>query len=139
MMRTLPLLLCLLAACHRDTSRLSPADEQQFTAEGVTHRADNVVFRWTKGGGRTWEDRLASIVVTARTVLIHKNEKVGVRVTPTTHEHCEVHRDHDRVRISSGSGDSEETWSFTPPDDAEAWTVDIRSVMHAAPCGGGAP
>ena len=135
-MRTLLPLLLLLAACHRDTSTLSAAEEQQFAAEGVTHRADNVTFRWTRGGGRTWEDRVASIVVTRQSVLIHKNEKAGVRITPTTRVACDVHRDHDRVRISSGSGRSEETWSFTPPDDAEAWTTDIRAVMHAAPCGG---
>ena len=136
MTRRIPVLLLLLAACSRDTARLSPEEQQQFATEGITHRADNVTFRWTRGGGRTWEDRVASIVVTKQTVLIHKNAKVGVRVTPVTLTTCEVHRDHDRVRISTGSGRAEETWSFTPADDAEAWTGDIRAVMHLAPCGG---
>lgn len=137
MIRRAPLLaLALLAACSRDTSRLAPEEARQLEAEGITHRADNVTFRWTKGGGRTWEDRVASIVVTKQSILIHKNEKIGVRIVPTTRAACAVHRDHDRVRISSGSGRSEETWSFTPADDAEAWTLDIRAVLRAAPCGG---
>lgn len=131
-------LLAAVAACSRDTSRLTPAEEQRFTQEGLLHRADNVTFRWTRGAGRqggTWEDRVASIIVTRRSVLIHKNEKVGVEITPASRRAYEVHRDGQRVRIKAGSGKSAETWSFTPPDAAEAWTQDIRSVIRASASG----
>lgn len=135
-MRRLALGLLLASACRpQDTSRLEPALAQQFDAEGVLHRADNVMFRWTEGGGRSWEDRLASIVVTNRTVYIHKNEKVGLRITADTRRDCEVHRDRDRVRIATGSGRNAESWSFLPAGDAEAWTTDIRRVLRQFPCG----
>jgi len=136
-----PLLAVLLAAsagCSRETGRLTPAQEQRFATEGLLHRADNVTFRWTQGAGRqggTWEDRVASIVVTRRSVLIHKNEKVGVEITPDSRRDCDVHRDGQRVRIKAGSGGSAETWSFTPADDAEAWTQDIRAVIRASSSG----
>jgi len=120
-------------ACHQETGRLTPDQEQRLAAEGILHRADNLRFRWTEGAGRrggTWEDRLASIVVTRRSVLIHKNAKVGVEITPGGARHYEVHRDGDRVRISIGSGRSSETWSFAAPDSADAWTRDIRAVIR---------
>lgn len=128
-------LLAVVPGCRRDTGRLTPAQEQRFAQEGLLHRADNVTFRWTQGAGReggTWEDRLASIVVTRRSVLIHKNEKVGVEITPDSRRDYEVHRDGRRVRIKAGSGKSAETWSFTPDDDAEAWTQDIRAVIRGS-------
>ena len=78
---------------------------------------------------------MASIVVTRRSVLIHKNQKVGVEITPDSRRDYDVHRDGQRVRIRAGSGKSAETWSFTPDDDAEAWTQDIRAIIRA---GGGA-
>jgi hypothetical protein len=127
--------LLLAAGCNADTSRLTPALEQQFAAEGVLHRADNVVFRWTEGGGRTWENRTASIVVTNRTVYIHKNDKVGLRITPDSRKECEVHRDHERVQIALGSGRNAESWSFIPPEDPEVWTGDIRTVLRQFSCG----
>jgi hypothetical protein len=132
-----PLLGALLAGaagCGRETGRLSPAQEQRFAQEGLLHRADNVTFRWTEGAGRqggTWEDRVASIIVTRRSVLIHKNDKVGVEITPDSRRDYDVHRDAQRVRVRAGGGKSAETWSFTPPDDAEAWTQDIRAVIQA--------
>ena len=109
---------------------LSPQEAQQ-----LLHRADNLTFRWTQGAGRrggTWEDRVASIVVTRRSVLVHKNEKVGIEIGPDTRASCEVHRDGQRVRISAGSGAAAESWSFVPPDNAEAWTQDIRSVIRTS-------
>ena len=136
----LGLLLAVSAGCSRETGRLSPDQEQRFAQEGLLHRADNVTFRWTQGAGReggTWEDRVASIVVTRRSVLIHKNQKVGVEITPDSRRDYEVHRDGQRVRIRAGSGKSAETWSFTPDDDAEAWTQDIRAVIRASAGGPG--
>jgi hypothetical protein len=130
--------LMLLAGCRQETGRLTPDQEQRLAAEGIVRRADNVRFRWTEGGGRaggTWEDRLASIVVTRRSVLIHKNEKVGIAIGAGQTGRTEVHRDGDRVRISAGRGRQAETWSFVPPGDAEGWTRDIRAVIRA-PVGG---
>lgn len=135
-MRQLLLAALLAAACRpQDTSRLDPVLAQQFDTEGVLRRADNVRFRWTEGGGRSWEDRLASIVVTNKTVYIHKNEKVGLRITAGSRRDCEVHRDQDRVRIATGTGRNAESWSFVPAGDADAWTTDIRRVLRQFPCG----
>lgn len=135
----LGLLIAASAGCSRETGRLTPAQEQRFAEEGLLHRADNVMFRWTQGAGRegaTWEDRVASIIVTRRSVLIHKNEKVGVEITPDSRRDYEVHRDGQRVRIRAGRGKSAETWSFTPDDDAEAWAQDIRAIIRLS---GGEP
>ena len=134
-----PLVAVLLvgAACSQETGRLSHEQEERFAAEGVLRRADNLRFRWTAGAGRrggTWEDRLASIVVTRQSVLIHKNEKVGIEITAGRTRQYEVHREGDRVRISGGRGRSAETWSFVPPADPEGWTQDIRAVIR-----GGSP
>jgi hypothetical protein len=123
--------------CSQETGRLSHDQEQRFAAEGILRRADNLRFRWTEGAGRrggTWEDRLASIVVTRQSVLIHKNEKVGIEITAGRTRQYEVHREGDRVRISGGRGRSAETWSFVPPADPEGWTQDIRAVIR-----GGSP
>lgn len=125
-------LLAVVSACRPETGRLTTEQEQRLQAEGVRHRADNVRFRYTYGrpGGSGWEDRLASIIVTDRTVLIHKNERVGLEITPQTRRFAEVHRDGRRVRISAGRGQSAESWSFEPSDDAESWMQDIRSVIR---------
>ncbi len=130
-----PLLLGLAAvlACRESTGRLSPERETRFAAESLLHRADDVVFRYTEGGGGRggrWEDRLASIVVTRQSVFIHKNEKVGLELTPRTRREVEVRRDGDRIRITAGSGRSAESWSFLPPDDAEGWVRDIRAITR---------
>ena len=125
-------LLAVVSACRPETGRLTTEQEQRLQAEGVRHRADNVRFRYTYGGrgGSGWEDRLASIIVTDRTVLIHKNEKVGLEITPQTRSFAEVYRDGRRVRISAGQGQSAESWSFEPSDDSESWVQDIRSVIR---------
>lgn len=122
-------------ACTGDTSRLTPEQESRFTAEGVVHRADNVWFRYTHDAGTRsagWEDRLGSIIVTRQTVLIHKNQKVGIEITPASRRAYDVARDGTRVRIGAGSGRSREVWSFQPPDDAERWARDIRAVIRSA-------
>lgn len=128
------LLWLAAAACGPiDTSRIDPARQARLDAEIIRHRAQNLTFRFTHDVGSRdagWEDRLASIVVTDSTVLIHKNEKIGLEITPASRRWLEVARDHDRVRISAGSGKSRESWSFTPPDSAEAWTAAIRAVIR---------
>lgn len=131
-----------LAGCAQDTSRLTPAQEARFQEEGVVRRADNVVFHYThdyasrsyyRGGTReNREDRRASIVVTRRSVLIHKNEKVGIEITQRTRRY-DVHRRENRVLIHAGTGRTGEVWSFEPPDgDAEGWTEAIRAVIRGA-------
>src|SRR5262245_63322050 len=112
-------LALLLASAPPDTSKLSPGREAQLTAETIRHRAANLTFRYTHDAGTRdagWEDRLASIIVTDSTVLIYKNEKVGLEITPSSRRALEVSRDRDRVRVSAGSGKSRESWSFMHPE-----------------------
>lgn len=131
-------LLAMVPACRPETGRLTAEQEQRLHAEGVRHRADNVRFRYTYGrrGGSGWEDRLASIIVTDRTVLIHKNEKVALEITPRSRRFAEVHQDGRRIRISAGQDQSAESWSFEPSDNAESWAQDIRSVIRLSSGGG---
>jgi hypothetical protein len=117
--------------CRQTTARLSPELEARFGQEGVVHRADDQVFRYTWNSGSGWENRDASIVVTRRTVYIHKNGKVGAEITAGGRGTYEVRRDHERVIIRIGSGRSGDSWSFRPPDDAEGWARDIRAVIGA--------
>lgn len=130
-------LVCLAGlgapACRQGTAALSPDLESRFQTEGVLHRADDQVFRYTyfsrSTNGNRWEGRDASIIVTRTTVYIHKNEKVGLEITARTRKECEVHREADRVIIGAGSGKSHVSWSFRPPNDAEGWTTAIRAVI----------
>jgi hypothetical protein len=128
--------LALLAAmgCRQTTARLSPELAARFEAESIVRRADDQVFRYTyysrSTRGNRWEDRDASIIVTRRSVFIHKNQKVGVDLTPASRKSNDVRREGDRVIISSGSGQSRVSWSFRPPDDAEGWTNDIRAALR---------
>jgi hypothetical protein len=122
-------------ACNQTTSKLSPAGEQKFAAEGIVRRGDNLDFRYTHDVGRRdtrWENRRASIVVTRQSVLIHKNEKVGLDITPDTRRYVDVAREGNRVRIRAGSGRSGEVWSFQPESDAEGWTEAIRAVIRGS-------
>ncbi len=129
--------LFLMAAtgCSSTTAKLSAAEEQRFAAEGINHRADDLDFRFTRdAGGRDarWENRRASIVVTGKSVLIHKNEKIGLEISPTTRRYVDVARDGNRVRIRAGSGQSQEVWSFEPASDAPGWTEAIRAVVRGS-------
>lgn len=124
-----------LGGCNSTTSKLSAAAEQQFAAEGITRRADDLTFRYTHdAGGREsgWENRRASIVVTRQSLLIHKNDKIGLEITPRTRRYVDVARVSGRIRIHTGSGRSQEVWSFEPPSDAPGWTADIRAVAKAS-------
>ena len=124
------LLLVALTGCAQETGHLDAGQEQRLAAEGITRRANNLIFHHTRGGGARWEERRASIVVTHGTVLIHRNGDVEFLYVPSSRRRCEVHRDHTRVRISAGSGRSAEVWSFEPPEDPEGWTADIRSTLR---------
>ena len=119
--------------CAQDTSRLTPEQEARFQAEGIVRRADNVVFHFTRDSGyrreETRENRVASIVVTRRSVLIHKNEKVGIEINERSRRY-DVHRRQGRVLIHAGTGRTGEVWSFEPSEDAEGWTQDIRAVIR---------
>lgn len=120
--------------CAQDTSRLTPEQEARFKEEGVLRRADNVVFHYDVGNGYRRRDsreyRRASIIVTPRSVLIHKNEKVGLEILPGSRRFYDVHRRATRVVIHAGGAQTGEVWSFEPPVDAEGWTRDIRAVIR---------
>ena len=125
----------LLGGCHEKTGALTPSEQQRIDSEGLVRRADDLVFRYTHDAGRRdagWEDRRASIIVTKQSVIIHKNEKLGLEITPRTRRYVAVRRDGNRVRISAGGGGSAESWSFQPPDDAAGWVTDIRAVMSVS-------
>ena len=120
------------AACSQKTGALTPSEQQRIDSEGVVRRADDLIFRYTHDVGRRdagWEDRKASIIVTKQSVIIHKNEKLGLELTPRTRRYVQVRRDGDRIRISAGGGASAESWSFVPPDDPAGWAADIRAVV----------
>jgi hypothetical protein len=129
----LTILFVLVAAgCSSDTSRLDAARARHFQAEGIVRHAENIAFRYTEGAGTSgssWEDRLGSIVVTRQTILIHKNEKIGLEIAPGTRKVTGVERRGQRIRIRVGRGRSAEIWSFVAPDDAEGWAHDLRAVM----------
>ena len=127
--------LSVIAACNRTTGKLTPAEEEKFAQEGSVRRADDLDFRFTHDVGRrstSWENRRASIIVSSKSLLIHKNEKIGLEITPLSRRYVDVARDGNRVRIRAGSGQAEEMWSFQPPSDAEGWTEAIRTVIRAS-------
>jgi hypothetical protein len=129
----LALLGAAAVSCSEKTGELTPSQQQRLESEGILRRADDLEFRYTHDVGRRnagWEDRKASIIVTKQRVIIHKNEKLGLEITPRTRRFVQVRRDGNRVRISAGSGRSAESWSFIPPDDARGWAEDIRSVAQ---------
>ena len=127
------LLVAAALGCSEKTGELTPAQQQRLESEGIVRRADDVEFRYTHDAGRRdagWEYRKASIIVTRQSVIIHKNEKLGLEITPRTRRFVQVRRDGDRVRISAGGGQSAESWSFVPPNDPSGWTADIRAVIR---------
>ena len=129
------LLVATTLGCSEKTGALTPAQQQRLESEGILHRADDLEFRYTHDPGRReagWEYRKASIIVTRQSVIIHKNEKLGLQITPTTRRFVQVRREGDRVRISAGGGHSAESWSFVPPDDPAGWARDIRAVVSQA-------
>jgi hypothetical protein len=137
-LRSAVLALPVLLGCGNlgTTARL-PADlDARLKREGILRSAPDLIFRYTEAPGRrrsSWEDRKASIVVTPATILIHKNAKIGLEITPRTLRPVAVERDGRRIRVRAGSGRSEELWSFEPPDgDVAGWTRDLRAVRAGA-------
>jgi len=125
----------LLAVGCQKTGQLSPELLARFEKEGIAHRADNLTFRRTRAAGQRdsgWDEKWASIVVTRASVFLHVNGKPLVEITPRSTGFYEVHRDHDRLSLHAGSGQSALSWSFRPPDNADAWAVDIRAVIKNA-------
>lgn len=126
----------LAVACQpADTSTLSAARESALAAEHIRFRAANLAFRFSHDAGTRdagWETRVASIVVTDSTVLIYKNDKVGIEITPSSRKFYEVSREKERVKVAAGSGKSREVWSFVPRDSAPDWTEAIRAVIKAS-------
>ncbi len=124
-----------IAGCQEKTGALTPSEQQRIDSEGLVRRADDLLFRYTHDAGRRaagWEDRKASIIVTKQSVIIHKNEKLGLEITPRTRRYVAVRRDGNRVRISAGGGGPAESWSYVPPDDPAGWADDIRAVVKLA-------
>lgn len=130
-----------IGGCQQTTGKLTAAQQERLQSEGVVRRADDLMFRYTHDAGRReagWEDRRASIIVTRQSVIIHKNEKLGLEITRRTKRFVQVRRDGSRVRISAGGGASAESWSFVPPEDPAGWAADIRAVLNkSAPSGSG--
>jgi len=127
-------LAVFLVGCQK-TGKLSPELIARFEREGVVRRADDLTFRRTflaGDGDGSWNEKRASIVVTPESVFLHVNGKSLVEITPRSTGVFEIRRDHDRVSLRAGSGKSAASWSFRPPDDADGWAVDIRSLIKKA-------
>lgn len=122
--------LIAVPGCGEATGRLTAEQEQRLADQGVTRRANDLVFRHTRGAGTRWDERRGSIVVTRSTILIHRNGEVEFLLEPRSRRAYEVHRDHERIRINAGSGQSAESWSFVTQDDPEGWTRDIRQAIR---------
>jgi hypothetical protein len=130
-------LIAILGCGELGTTARLPADlESRLQREGILRRAADLTFRYTETPGRRrsrWENRRASIVVTPATILIHKNAKIGLEITPRTQRPVAVERSGNRIRVRVGTGRAEELWSFQPPDgDLTAWSRDLRAVVTRA-------
>ncbi|MCC6764510.1 MAG: hypothetical protein IT293_07585 [Deltaproteobacteria bacterium] len=124
--------LLLLAACQRTTGTLSDAQQQRFESERVVRRAIDLPMRRTHDSGARdagWEESVASIVVTERSVAIHQRDYFWLEITPRSTGVYTVARDHERLSLRAGSGRSATSWSFRPPEDAAGWAADIRTVI----------
>ncbi len=129
------LFLAFLTAGCQKTGKLSPELQARFEKEGIVRRADDLTFRRTRPAGQRdsgWDEKRASIIVTRESVFLHVNGKGLIEITPRSTGFYEVRRDHDRISLHAGSGKSALSWSFRPPDDANAWTADIRTVIKNA-------
>ena len=129
------IMLGLMGCRPGTTARLSNADASRLAAEGIVRRGDDLSFRYTHGAARSnasWEDRRASIVVTHVSVLVHKNDKIGIDIRPGHADEYAVERSGNRIRIRMGKGRASEIWSFEPLADANGWATDLRGAIRAA-------
>lgn len=127
------LCLALLPGCTPDTSTLTPEWAARFETEGIVRRADNVFVRHTRLAGpydKGYKDRLASVIVTRGTVLIHQGDRVLLEITPRTRRRIEVRRDGSRVRIRALGARVTEVFSFEPREDRDGWLADLRAVAE---------
>lgn len=127
--------LLLAAGCARTTAKLPDDLAAVLDQEGIAHRLDDATFRRTRAIGtnhQTWDDLVASIVVTQKRVLIHDNGDALLEITPRSTGAYSVRRDGGRLSIRAGSGASVRSWSFHPPDNPQAWAEDIRAVIHGS-------
>src|SRR5262245_18226078 len=126
----------LCCGCSRTTAELLPETVQRFESEGIVRKADDLQFRYTHGAATYrsgYEDKKASIIVTRQSLLIHQNHDGLIEITSRSTGAYRVNRDHDRVILHAGSGQSRRSYSFQPPDDPEGWTRDIRAVIRKKP------
>src|SRR3954451_18313700 len=100
-------LTALLGCSNLGTTARLPSDlDARIQGEGIVRSANDLIFRYTEAPGRSrshWEDRKASIVVTPATILIHKNAKIGLEITPRTLRAVAIERDGMRLRLRAGS------------------------------------
>jgi hypothetical protein len=130
----LALALCI-TGCQKKTGEISAELQARFEKEGIAHRADDLIFRRTHLAGDrdgSWDEKQASIIVTANTVFLHENGKPLVEITPRSTGVYEVHRERDRISLRAGGGKSALSWSFRPPAEADKWTTAIRAVIKNA-------
>lgn len=131
---TLVLLTLGIAGCSGTTATLTPEMAQRLEAEGTLHRADDIVLRFTHGIGARrggWEDVKASVVVTRRSIVIHRNAEMLLDVRSGDSREISVRRDHERLSLRIGGGRSAKSWSFRPADDPERWADDMRATLRA--------
>ena len=122
-----------VAGCSRDTSTLTPEWRQRFETEGIARRADNVIVRHTREAGRwdhSYKDRLASVLVTRETILIHQGDRVLLEVDSKTRRDITVTRQGGRIRIRAVGQRLTEIFSFEPREDAAGWAGDLRKVAR---------
>jgi len=121
--------------CAPDTSALTAEWQQRFETEGIVRRADNVIVRHTRQEGpydTGYKDRLASVIVTKGTVLIHQGKRVLLEVTPRTRRRIDVRREKTRIRVRAVGERLTEVFSFEPRGDAAGWATDVRAVVALA-------
>ena len=125
-------LALLLSGCSAGTSKLSAAMRQRIEADGIVRHEDDARIRYTRGATRKqWDEGVASIVLTREGFLIHKNDRVLFEITPLNRARYRVHRDHDRLAVTSAAAASHASWSWRPKDsDAEGWARDIRATLR---------
>ena len=131
------LAVCLLAGavgCGERTGALTASQQQRLDTEGLVRRADDLMFRYTHDAGRRdagWEDREASILVTKQSLIIHKNEKLGLELTTRSRRFAQVRRDGERMQKQRGRRRVGGELVVRAAGGAVGWANDIRAVIKA--------
>ena len=126
------LLALALAGCSGGTAGMPAEMQQRLAADGIVRREDDARIRYTRGVIRKqWDEGVASIVLTREGFLIHKRERVLFEITRLNRGRYRVHRDHDRVIVTSALPTSRASWSWRPRGgDAEGWARDVRATLR---------